>query len=384
MDLSYGGRACLVVGFVLATSACGGDDDANAARPKPERDGAVAPPTVFALPEAGSSKYVAPHTMVDAGVEIDMDASLLEDAGLPTPTTLADFPGLADFDFAGTTLVYRVAGDLFTCPLLSCSSGSLVPNVGARDVEFAVAGQKIFFIGYGSLATSRDIFSIQFDGTNRRRNQPSFEYLGSNSLSSLSGGVSDVRALFRSVPRLGRNIYENSLVTMRPNATNSGRIGRPTPNLHSSYGSNVVYFPAESHDGTTLTPPSIVTTGATVPTPVSPPSVVAVSPRGPSVLHPMVIVRRGLEIEACPTSADCTEWIPLGQLGRPITLDGEFLYVGRPDGLSRCTLAEIATVHRCTLSPLVDGEAVEAPLYLTVNYLYYRSGTRVRRVSKRS
>lgn len=321
--------------------------------------------------------------VADAADAADAAMADAADASVPLkPGTVATLAGLLDFDLTSTALAMRTAGGMSTCALPGCAAVTGPFALAASNDPFAVAGSKIYYVSFGSSPQTRDLYSINLDGTGRARNTPNLVWTGSMTLYALEGGPSNVRAMFRAVPTVGGGRFETRNAFANPVAPNADRIGRPTATLHSNVGATVGYAPPQNITGANLLPAQMVTTGATVPLPATTPSSIAVSARGGDVTYPAVVILRNGELEACPTAADCAAWTNLGALGTVYNLDGVHLYVATATGLSRCTLQEIGTAGTCTLTPHVTGEIVEAPILLTPTEIWYRSGADVRHVAK--
>lgn len=361
--------------------------DTSTPRDAAGSDGAQAPDTSTTdagAEDTGATDAAADGTTGDSGADAsDAGTADAADASTPPrPTTATTLAGILDFDMTGTALAMRTAAGMSTCALPACATVTGPFALGATNDPFAVAGNKIYFVSFGSSPQTKDLYSINLDGTGKTRNAPNLIWTGSMTLYALDGGQSNVRAMFRAVPTVGNGRFETRLAQATPAAPNTDRIGRPTPTMHSNVGATVSYGPPQNITGSNLMPAQMSTTGAAVPVPATAPSAIAVSERGAGVTYPAVVILRNGNLEACPTAADCAAWTNLGALGSVYNLDGTHLYVGTATGLSRCTLQEIATAGTCTLAPHVTGEAVEAPILLTATEVWYRSGDNVRRVAK--
>lgn len=369
--------------------------DTATPRDAAESDAARTPDTSTAdsgAGDAGAVDAAEDGTTGDAGADAsDAGPADASDSGTadasdastpPRPTTATTLAGILDFDITATALAMRTAAGMSTCALPACATVTGPFALGATNDPFAVAGTKIYFVSFGSGTLSRDIYSINLDGTGKARNAPNHIWNGSMTLYALDGSQTNVRAMFRAVPTVGNGRFETRLVTANPPGPNMDRIGRPTATMHSNVGATVSYGPPQNITGSNLMPAQMSTTGANIPVPATTPTSIAVSERGAGVMYPAVVILRNGNLEACPTAADCAAWTNLGALGSVYNLDGTHLYVGTATGLSRCTLQEIATAGTCTLAPHVTGEAVEAPILLTATEVWYRSGANVRRVAK--
>jgi hypothetical protein len=369
-----------------AGAADAGTGDTSTRPDARTEDGASAPDT--STSDAGAGDATSDGTTGDSGADASdagsTDAADAADATTPPPrpTTTTTLAGILDFDMTGSALAMRTAAGMSTCALPACAAVTGPFALNATNDAFAVAGTKIYFVSFGSSAQTRDLYSINLDGTGNARNAPNLIWTGSMSLYALDGSQSNVRAMFRAAPPVGGGRFETRLASANPAAPNTDRIGRPTATMHSNVGATVSYGPAQNITGSNLMPAQMTTTGATLPVPATPPTAIAVSERGATVTYPAVVILRNGNLEACPTAADCAAWTNLGALGTVYNLDGTHLYVGSATGLSRCTLQEIATAGTCTLAPHVTGEPVEAPILLTSTEVWYRSGANVRRVGK--
>ncbi len=325
----------------------------------------------------------------DAGPDANLDAADAADAatGPFTARTLADIPGLADFDFTDTTLAIRVAGQpLSTCPLAGCTT--LTPagtTTGHRG--FSIAGNRLYFVAAPPLSLQDNVFSVAFDGTDlqNRTNQVVPGAISESALvsSSLGGGLTRVEHVVHWA-HSGMAGYRTLVEVTSGTSGNPHRVGRTTKETHENSGSVVRYFPeqlrfpTETNPGA-LMPPEMTVTGSAVPTPATNPTAIATSARGVAVAHPAVVMLEGGTLKACPTSGICAAWIDLGALGGVFALDGQSLYVGNANGLGKCALEEIEMRGTCTLSPM-GRDLVEAPMYVTRNEVFFKSGTRIRAV----
>ena len=366
--------------------------------PIPGRDAAIVVPDAGTGSDASvaDSSLPDPPDAADASSLPDSAVPDAADAAPPGPvvSTVATIPGLVDFDFTDARLAYRVGTVISTCSLPACADGAPVTGMLRRQGNsFSIAGDLVYFSGRPATGVIENIFSVQYDGTgltNRTSYTTPFgatdSFVGLSSF--LAGGGAGVVGVFR-WSRSGEAGWKYVVQTANGVATNPHRIGRATVHLHANEGSDVRFFPeqmnfvgTENNPGRVITPRRMTTTGATVPPPVTDPTYVAVSARGPAVTYPVVAMVQGGTVKACPTAADCAAWIDLGALGVVINMDAESLYVGGPAGLGKCSLTEIATASTCTLAPLVVGEALETPMYVTSTHVYFRSGDLVRKVTK--
>lgn len=353
-------------------------------------------PPEAVLSEDASTRLDSATALEDGGGSTDAradspgeDAS--PDAGPvePQSVTLAFVDGLADFDFTASHLAYRVGTTLSTCLLPGCVAPAAVPNTAEASGRFALAGNHLFFTARAPSSIQDEIFSVGFDGSNKT-NRTRTVVVGGPTVSLLEATALTGGAKVEQASRWSRSDQAGYKTLFQPadgNSENTFRVGRATVNLHTNGGAEVRFafeqknWPDENPPGA-IVPRSITTTGAALPALTQDPTAIAVSPRGPSVPYPTVAILEGGRVKACPTSTACTAWRDLGISGAVLALDGESLYVGGPRGLGKCALSEIATKGTCTLARLVTGEAVSEPLYLTPSLAVYRSGARVRAVTK--
>ena len=300
--------------------------------------------------------------------------------------------GMSDFDFTDRTLAVRIGSAFYTCALPACTALREVKNTTGHNGKFALAGDRLYFSGRATGSIQDNVFSIAFDGTARQNRTnhvvagpPQQSYLGAV---SFSGGPGRVEQIVR-WSRFDEAGYRTLVEVTSGTSANPVRVGRPTANTHENEGSLVRYFPeqmkltvTENNPTRAITPAAMVVTGAALPLPVEEPVRIATSPRGPAVAHPMVVIREGGTLKACPTTTACSGWIDLGDLAPLFTLDGENLYLGGVGGLARCSLAEIANQHTCTPTPMVPREVVEEPIYLTEGAVVWKSGNSIRAASK--
>lgn len=329
----------------------------------------------------------------DAAPDARPDADGSMDAGpLLAARTVADVPGLADFDFTATTLAVRVGKTLSTCALPGCAALTPVGNTNDHNGRFSIAGDRLYFSARTAGTIQDNVYSVAFDGTDlqNRTNHVVPGIVTESFLGAVSfaGGLTKVEQVV-SWARSGEAGYRTLVQTTAGASGNPHRVGRTTANTHENHGSLVRYFPeqmrfvnTENNPTRALTPPELTVTGATVPAPATNPTAIGTTPRGAGAPHPMVVIREGGTLKACPTVTDCAAWIDLGPLGEHFALDGKNLYVAGASGLSRCSLEEISTRGTCTPKPMLPRELVQPPLLLTETEVYYRSGTRVRAVPK--
>ncbi len=362
--------------------------------------GACTVADVVPVADGGSSDDASPPT-VDANSPSDADArpptndataDAADGAAPLVARTVADIPGLADFDFTGTVLAVRVGQTLSTCPLAGCTTLAPVGNTTGHNGRFSIAGDRLYFSARAPGTIQDNVFSVAFDGTDlQNRTNHAVPGLVTESflgVVSFAGGLTKVEQLV-SWSRSGEAGYRTLVETTSGASGNPHRVGRTTANSHENTGSQVRYFPqqmrfvnTENNPGMTLTPPEMTVTGSTVPAPATNPSAIGTTPRGAGVAHPMVVIREAGTLKACPTTTACAAWIDLGPLGEVFALDGKNLYIGSTAGLSKCSLEEIATRSTCTPKPMAPRELVQAPLLVTDTEVHYRSGTRVRAVPK--
>lgn len=384
MRARRGGGAVRAAGLVAGAAllgplglgvGCGSDTLVGAADSAPEASSpASSVPVEDAQPVPGKDAALADARPVRdaADARAIRDASANDDAPLTT-TEQAEVPGLTDFDFDGTTLVYRKTGvELYRCTMPGCTRGAPlgVASVGDHHV---LAGGQVYFVGFGGPLGSTALYSVPVGGgpvTALRSPGPTDP---KTTLFNLFGGES---RLVASVDVFARPLEEWSFPIAR-----GGSVPRATPYLHEREGATITRL-------TQLGP--YVVTGSSVPTMPFSVSVVAASPRtfrGAPLPHPIVAIANG-RIHVCPIRTDCAAWLnvlpstPVATLG----IDTTHLYFASYQGLGRCTLEELDVQRTCTIESIVTGEAVEAPLYLVAGPdgaatdVWYRSGSRVRRV----
>lgn len=374
-------------GSEAGTISQGGTD---ASTPTPDATRPDAATSDGGVNEAGDASATVDSG--DAGPMVDGGPL---DAAPPPPvlSTVANIPGLADFDFTDTRLAFRVGAVTSTCTLAACADGAPVANMLRQQGQsFSIAGDLIYFSGRPVGGAIENIFSVKYDGTaltNRTNYTTPFGAIDSFvGISSFAGGSGKVEGMFR-WSRSGDAGWKYILQAANGASANANRIGRATANLHANDGSEAKFFPeqvnfvaAENNPGRLVTPRRMTTTGATLPAPLTDPTAIAVSARGAGVTYPAVAIAQGGTIKACPTATDCAAWLDLGALGTSINMDAENLYVGSATGLGKCSLTEIATLGTCTLVALVTAEAISDPMYVTPTHVYFRNGDRVRRVTK--
>lgn len=375
------GASASVVAAFATFLACGTDPGLTTPEGDSGADGSLEP----AARDDADAAPIPPHkTKADTGAG----------TASPTPTspprTVVEIMGLDDFDFTDRRLAVRVAGVLSTCALPGCVGRTNVPNIGEQNGAFSIAGDRLYFSAK-ALGTNQDnVFSIAFDGTLRERRSSPMVAGGPASyltMRSFAGGLTKVEQVVRWV-RTDEAGYRTVVETTSGSSANMARVGRPTRNSHENFGAaarfvaeQLPFVVSEQNPSRDVVPASLAVTGASVP-PVVNPEAIAVSPRGPGVAHPMVVVLESGILKACPTEVDCTKWIELGPLARAFNLDAENLYLGDERGLSKCSLEEIATQRTCTPKPMVSGEPVSVPMYLTDSEVLYRSRNKVRAVPK--
>ena len=139
-------------------------------------------------------------------------------------------------------------------------------------------------------------------------------------------------------------------------------------------------FGSDASLGTGSMAPTV--TGATLPALATPAARIGTSARGATVPHPVAVILRDGNLEACPTAGNCAAWINLGPLGDTFNLDGTSLYVGGPTGLGKCALSEIATLGTCTLTPLVVGDPIASRVILTASQVWFITGGTLKFIPK--
>jgi hypothetical protein len=370
--------ACLVGAgaAVAAFAACSGTKEPSA---EPDAAATPAPPT-----DAGDSGVLR-DAVADSEVRDASDAADGADGydGAPLPgsvATVADIPGLTDFDLVAGHLIYRAPG-FGHCTLPACADESALREYVVSEWSAGDDGRiHGIYVPSGPFAPRYVDRSVLFDGTGERSDD--LQDLPWWDRVHFHGGAIG-RATFRyqrfSGP--GANI---AYASVAHTGTNTSRVARAISHVHSNAGSEVTYTPEYGLYGPGGRVGGDVArlSGVSAPVPATPPTLVAVSAAGPTVPHPTVVVLRNGNVEACPLATPCLAWLNLGALGTILNLDDRHLYIGTPTGLSRCALAEIGTAGTCTLVPHGPVEAVEEPLYLTTTHAWYRSGTQVRRVLK--
>ncbi len=405
--------ACLVGAgvAVAAFAACSGTTE-----PSAEPDAAITP-APSAIPSPSTSTTAPPLTdagdsgvLRDAVADSDVrDASDAADGadgydGAPLPgsvETVADIPGLTDFDFVGDHLVYHNGGwgrNFKHCTLPACTdelglgeTGLVFGNSGDDGTSFWSVGddERLHYTGFecppgeACAGAYLSITSVLFDGTGK--NVTPFihsETCCGVSIEGLHGGAVGVVTIYQQWPCPGMPFCTRRSFAFGVGA-NTTRVARSSGLYHTNTGGAVVHYTPGSRPSAPPAPLAPATLdGVAAPVPATPPTLVAVSAAGPAVPHATVVVLRDGNVEACPLATPCLAWLNLGALGTILNLDDRHLYIGTPTGLSRCALAEIGTAGTCTLVPHGPVEAVEEPLYLTTTHAWYRSGTQVRRVLK--
>lgn len=394
---------------LAAFAACSGTGE-----PSAEPDAAAlapsAPPTGSTpgpVPLADAADSAAPRDATADDATLDAsDSAAVADAmdaadgydGAPLPgpvETVADIPGLTDFDFGGSHLVYRTP-DFKHCTLPSCTDETpllgpplLVPPARIEEAGWTVGeDERLHFIyryHVGGAMGGQDILSngsVLFDNSGGTYSEitRTGAFSGASVVAYHGGSVGVIIAAWS-----GRCLSAGGCSDYLFNfggGIHTGRVARATGIYHTNIGGAVAsYTPAHNPppDGA---PVPAAFNGVPAPIPTTRPTLVAVSANGPTVPHPTVVVLRDGNVEACPLANPCLAWLNLGALGTILNLDDQHLYIGTPTGLSRCALAEIGTAGTCTLVPHGPVEAVEEPLYLTTTHAWYRSGTQVRRVLK--
>jgi hypothetical protein len=351
-----------------ALAGCGSDDGAQAVSPAADTSHRVSTPRVDPAP----ASLTAPAIGI-GGVGGRIDIS-----------------GLSDFDFTRERLAVRIGQSFHTCELPGCSRLVPVPNVSAREGRFAIAGDRLFLSMRPRGTLEDNIFSVAFDGSNLE-NRSNFVPPGARdgsvlTVTSFAGGPSGVEQIVRWA-RYGEAGYRTLVESASGLSANTYRVGRATANVHENLGALVRYFPpqmrlerSEQNPARKVTPASMAINTVSLPLPATNPLAIATSQRGSTTAFPMVVIREGGTLKACPTATPCMAWIDLGNIGNVFAIGRRYLFVGNSEGLSTCPLEEIATKRTCTLAPLAPREVVQAPLYLTDNQVVFKSGPRVRAV----
>lgn len=372
---------------VVATSAACGSDPPEA--PEAIPSATPAPSTSAAaplVPWGPSGSFTR-----DAGTDAPADTGPGPDAGTAGPRTLVDAPGVLDFDFTQTRLVYRVARDFFTCEL-PCTSPTRLPGTANHKNRFTVTPDRLYFAARVPPSTIDDVYSVAFDGTkleNRTHFAPAGGQAGAHvEALALDGGLTRIEQLVSLVRE--REVGYRTLLEVPTGMTgNPDRVGHTTRYVHENHGAVLRYFPkqvrlqvSENNPDLVPTPAEMTVTGTTMVPPPSDPTAIATSPRGPSVAYPTVVIRERGTLKACPVATACTAWSDLGPLGETFALDATHLYIGSGRGLSRCELAEIAQKGQCSPALIVGGEPARHPMYLTDDSVVYLGKDRVRAVPK--
>jgi hypothetical protein len=325
-------------------------------------------------------------------------------AAEPAVRTMADIPSLASFDFQGTTLVYTIrTADVYTCTVPGCADGATVPNItqslaSNRAFPVSVADG---YIQYPVATAAGSVFTVaesrSLDGATAG---PSATVTCTNRLgvptsppiTASHSGVDGLSGLYKCITdeRLG-TAFSYNWATI-PGATRLDRVGRGSPSKHTNGDATATLVPGAQ----TIMPPSttvqsntnFVSTFGTFLWGRSEsralPLELVTSPKsvgGVDITYPTVALRFANRVEVVRQGVAGNTLSVLAAAATTINIDDTHLYVGQATGLGRCELAEIATMNRCTLSP-VSADAVDAPLYLTATHAWYRSGTLVRRALK--
>jgi len=366
-----GSRGLAVWPCLLALVSCGGDDAHDVPAPRASASHRVASPAV----EAAPTDLRGPDSVGMGGIGARLD-----------------LPGLSDFDFTRESLAVRVGQAFFTCELPTCRRLTAVPNVVARAGRFAIAGDRLFLSMRPKGTLEDNIFSVAFDGS-RLENRSNFVPPGPKegsvlTVTSFAGGPSGVEQIVRWA-RYGEAGYRTLTQTASGVSANTYRVGRATANVHESAGAVVRYFPpqmrlerTEQNPTRKVTPAAMTINAVALPLPTTNPLAIATSQMGAKTAFPMVVIREGGTLKACPTTTPCAAWIDLGNLGNVFAIGRRYLFVGNAEGLSTCALEEIATKRTCTLKPLAPREVVQAPMYLTDHDVVFKSGPRVRAVQR--
>ncbi len=245
---------------------------------------------------------------------------------------------------------------------------------------FAVAGGRVFFDD-ARAAHDHDLASVSLRGGDTRTEATYGPLTAEATFLSLHGGES-VYGLLRRTPFAGAGRFEHIFLAPPARAENHARVGRVTPNVHTNRGARVTSIPAERPSVFRGEPWSFEVLGANVPKPATEPQTVGTSPFTAlsGVVHPTVVIRRGEHLEACPViGGRCERWIDLGAVSGTFALDDDALYVGNESGVFACSLAGLAATDACSFAQLTD-EPASAPLYVSVNELFFAHGSDVRAV----
>ena len=403
--------ACLLGAGVAVTAfaACSGSTEPGAGPDAAVTSATPSASMAPAMPDAGDAAEPrdAPtdSPILDAADGMDaMDAADGYD-GAPLPgsvTTAADIPGLTDFDFVGSHMLYRrgvtTANDPLDfrhCTLPACTDEtSFNDPPGLEDPQHNIAawsagedGRLHYLEQNHSGATwapQLGVVSVLFDNTNHSF-APVYQGIYGVSLRAYHAGHVAVTIVQSQGPWFGGPMgggccWSLGFDSLSWAGINTGRVDRARGLYHTNDGGAVVnYIPFSRVANYNVPPTTASLEGVSAPVPATPPTLVAVSAAGPTVPRPTVVVLRDGNVEACALATPCLAWLNLGALGTILNLDDKHLYIGTPTGLSRCALAEIGTAGTCTLVPHGPVEAVEEPLYLTGTHAWYRSSTKVRR-----
>ncbi len=306
----------------------------------------------------------------------DGDVSTQEDLLLATPEILATVSNMADFDFEGSRIVYRLTSDLNhlrVCSIPGCTAATsttlpvTISFIGRTHPT--VAGGRVFYTPAG--VTNPTLRSIKLDGTGDRLEG---EYVCPPgpvcaTIFSQFGGAKNQSLDFHVIVPGEDQAAGNMQIKAHPAVERTASTPRPSWVRHANGDGLIVDLPFQ---------PTFVR-GATVPD-IGGAALAATTPRtvnGVPVAHPAVAMPGSV----CPIKKGvCTEWLPLGnpELGaEEINFTATHLYLNEA-GLRRCRLSEIANKGTCTLRRVTGGLYPSVPVfYLTPTHIVYldaRSG----------
>ncbi len=298
------------------------------------------------------------------------------DTAPAVPETLANIPGLFDFDFEDNTLAYRESSAptrIRTCSIPGCTTNTRLNAVTTTELHITMAGGRIYY-PFKTSGAQNQIRSIKQDGTDDKLEVGRSD-IGILNIVNFYGGVEnqivDILWLRSAAPPPRATIT----LVVNPAVGRTASVPKASKYRHSN-GDGAISQPVH---GPGL---PFSTAGATVPT-MDGQTEIATTTRtvaGAAIMYPAVALVKNNRVFVCPTATDCAAWLDVAP-GDTINFDATHLYIGGSTGLSRCALSEIGQRGTCTPASHVTGEPV-LDLYLTPTHAIYRSNTLVRRVAK--
>lgn len=305
-----------------------------------------------ATPDASPPDASADASPADAAIDSGGDSAVPP----PVPATAVD-TGVDLYDANDTHVIFRKGTAIFYCESRACVTPRGIGISVNTSQYFAASTTKFFvFRDAAPFQTALHSFLPTVYPPVPTKEHILGGWTGSIFVSAFSVSRSQIAVNYIKVPPLG------------PTTPAYGRTVTVTDQVPTT-GASHWNFGSDASLGAGAMAPTV--TGAALPALATPASRIGTSARGATVTYPTAVILRDGNLEACPTAGDCAAWLNLGPLGDTFNLDDTNLYVGGPTGLGKCALSEIATLGKCTLTPLVVGEPISSRMILTPSQVWF-------------